>query len=175
MADANNLGFLKYIVATGVIGAAVLYTSDSELPSKREPKSTAPIVKLEEKAVATPQQMPIKIPELNSENIEDALKGNAIINIWANWCGDYQIQLDGFAKVAEQYKDRGVYFAKVEYDSNEKKLRELGWSGKLNGAVQALACTILIKNGKEVERLTNATKEKLEEKIEKTYADMDVF
>lgn len=80
-----------------------------------------------------------------------------VIDFTATWCGPCQYIQPAVNEFAEIYTD--VDFIKIDVDELEGVAQEFG--------VQTMPTFILLKRGKEVDRVVGAKKEDLKKKIEK--------
>ncbi|XP_010531799.1 PREDICTED: thioredoxin H2 [Tarenaya hassleriana] len=78
-----------------------------------------------------------------------------VIDFTASWCGPCKMMSPVFSGLAEKFTD--VEFAKVDVDEVPDVAREFG--------VQAMPTFVLVKRGKEVDRIIGAKKDELERKI----------
>lgn len=91
---------------------------------------------------------------------ESDVKGPAIIDFWAEWCGPCQMMKPVFAKLEKEYAG-SVNFISVDVDNNQELSAKYG--------VQAIPTFVVIdKDGLEIDRLVGAVpEEKLRSLIEK--------
>ncbi|KAK4481852.1 hypothetical protein RD792_012828 [Penstemon davidsonii] len=80
-----------------------------------------------------------------------------VIDFTASWCGPCQFIQPAFNEFAEKYTE--VEFIKIDVDELMDVAQEFG--------VQAMPTFVLIKKGKEVDKVVGAKKEELMKKIEK--------
>ncbi|KAL7132937.1 hypothetical protein ABFS83_12G108600 [Erythranthe nasuta] len=80
-----------------------------------------------------------------------------VIDFTASWCGPCQFILPSVNEFAEKYGD--VDFIKIDVDELHDVAQEFG--------VQAMPTFILMKGGKEVDKVVGAKREDLQKKIEK--------
>ncbi|KAL8550385.1 hypothetical protein ACS0TY_008996 [Phlomoides rotata] len=80
-----------------------------------------------------------------------------VIDFTASWCGPCQFIQPAVHELAEIYKN--VDFIKINVDELEDVSNEFG--------VQAMPTFILMKRGKEVDKVVGAKKDDLRKKIEK--------
>ncbi|OVA09090.1 Thioredoxin [Macleaya cordata] len=79
-----------------------------------------------------------------------------VIDFTATWCGPCKMMAPIFADLAEKFTD--VVFVKIDVDELMDVSREFG--------VQAMPTFVLLKQGKEVDKVVGAKKDELEKKIE---------
>ncbi|KAL3824185.1 hypothetical protein ACJIZ3_020214 [Penstemon smallii] len=80
-----------------------------------------------------------------------------VIDFTASWCGPCKYIEPAFNEFAEKYTD--VEFIKIDVDELMDVAQDFG--------VQAMPTFLLIKKGKEVDKVVGAKKEELKKKIEK--------
>ncbi|MFX9845294.1 thioredoxin, partial [Acinetobacter baumannii] len=80
-----------------------------------------------------------------------------VIDFTASWCGPCKFIQPAITEFAEKYTD--VEFIKIDVDELDEVAQEFG--------VQAMPTFVLIKKGKEVDKIVGAKKEELQKKIEK--------
>ncbi|KAK4488464.1 hypothetical protein RD792_004228 [Penstemon davidsonii] len=78
-----------------------------------------------------------------------------VVDFSATWCGPCKFIEPVFHEMSVKYSD--VDFVKIDVDELADVAREFG--------VQAMPTFVLLKQGKEVERVTGAKKDELEQKI----------
>ncbi|XP_065877155.1 thioredoxin H2 [Euphorbia lathyris] len=80
-----------------------------------------------------------------------------VIDFAASWCGPCKFMEPEVKAMAEKFTD--VSFAKIDVDELPNVAQEFG--------VQAMPTFVLVKKGKEVDRIVGAKKDELHKKIEK--------
>ncbi|KAL0395660.1 UNVERIFIED_CONTAM: Thioredoxin H2 [Sesamum calycinum] len=80
-----------------------------------------------------------------------------VVDFSATWCGPCKFMEPVFNNLAAKYTD--VDFVKIDVDELSDISREFG--------VQAMPTFLMLKQGKEVERVIGAKKDELEQKIRK--------
>ncbi|XP_010539941.1 PREDICTED: thioredoxin H2-like isoform X1 [Tarenaya hassleriana] len=78
-----------------------------------------------------------------------------VIDFTASWCGPCKMMAPVFQGLAEKFTD--VEFVKIDVDEVPDVAREFG--------VQAMPTFVLVKRGREVDRVVGAKKDELERKI----------
>ncbi|OGY25031.1 MAG: thioredoxin [Candidatus Woykebacteria bacterium RBG_13_40_7b] len=85
-----------------------------------------------------------------------------LLDFWAEWCGPCRVMASVIDEVEKEFKDK-ITLQKINVDEDEKT------ATKYN--VLSIPTYIILKNGKEVERVVGAvSKETIEEKINKNLA-----
>jgi thioredoxin 1 len=139
--------------------------SRPHLPSK------APVEPpVQEEHLKHPKNLPV-LPELTTDNIDTIYTRNSVIDVWAPWCGPCKLYEEPFAETAGKYKGNDIYFAKMNIDTgkNRDTIEKLAKEGVLSADIEAIPCTIFMKDGKEVDRFLGGGTERLEEKIKQHY------
>ena len=162
----------KY-AASALLGAAAMYALTG-IEVVEIPESQNRAVKQEKRRKVLEKESNLEgivspLPELTAENIETIYERNTVIDIWAPWCGpciDYSIP---FAKAAEKYKGKEIYFAKMNLDDNRGTINGLLRDGIFSENVTTIPCTVFIRNGREIDRFVGGNVQKLEEKIDRYY------
>jgi thioredoxin 1 len=90
----------------------------------------------------------IEITDANFNS--EASAGVILIDFWAPWCGPCRIQGPIIEKVAEQVGDKAKV-AKCNVDENQAIASQFG--------VQSIPTLIILKDGKEVERMVGVQQE----------------
>ena len=91
------------------------------------------------------------VTELNSQNFEETTKsGYAVIDFWAPWCGPCKVMAPTFEATGVKFKDTAA-FGKVNVDDNRELAMKYG--------IQSIPTILVLKDGKEVERLMGAMDE----------------
>ena len=80
-----------------------------------------------------------------------------VIDFAASWCGPCKFMEPAVQAMAEKFSDVG--FVKIDVDQLPDVAQEF--------AVQAMPTFVLVKNGKEVDRVIGAKKDELEKKVAK--------
>jgi thioredoxin 1 len=83
--------------------------------------------------------------------------GTTIVDFTATWCGPCKQIAPFFSDLSEKYKT--VQFIKVDVDELESVAQEAG--------VSAMPTFMIYKDGKNVDSLVGASKEKLESLVQK--------
>ncbi|KAL5742267.1 hypothetical protein ACOSP7_028999 [Xanthoceras sorbifolium] len=80
-----------------------------------------------------------------------------VVDFAASWCGPCKLMEPAVHDMATKFKD--VEFAKIDVDELSDVAKEF--------EVQAMPTFVLVKGGKEVDRVVGAKKDELEKKIQK--------
>lgn len=101
------------------------------------------------------------VTELTQDNSKKELYGKtpALVDFYADWCGPCQMMKPVFEKLSRNFKGK-LNFLKLNTEEFPELAQEYG--------VQGIPCLILIKNGKETDRIVgfmpeSALKEKIQE------------
>ena len=90
-----------------------------------------------------------------SDTIQDG--GIVLIDFWAEWCGPCRMIGPEFVKLSNEYQN--VVFLKVDVDQVESVAASCG--------ISAMPTFQVFKDGKKVDELVGASKEKLLELVQK--------
>ena len=85
--------------------------------------------------------------EINKDNYEKEVVQSelpVIVDFWAEWCGPCKMMAPVFEKVSANYEGK-LKFAKLDTQA-EPELTQ-------NFSIQGIPCLIIIKDGKEVDRI----------------------
>lgn len=189
--------FWKYATATSLLlGTALAYVLAfqpvPDLPPVTEDElrfEKVVVLKRDKDRLDVPTPAPVKtpmqeeyqenlpapeLPQITLESIDDVLKKDkAVIDIWAPWCGPCKMYSKPFAQTAAKYDGKEIYFAKMNFDNNTETIKRLVEKGVLKEDVNAIPCTIFVKDGKEIDRFTGGNVPKLKEMINQHYLDKE--
>ena len=89
--------------------------------------------------------------ELTAQNFEKETKNKIIlVDFWAGWCGPCVAMAPSFERLEKEF-GRKIKFAKCNVDSSPFLSQQF--------EIRGIPCTILLKNGKEVERIVGFSSE----------------
>ncbi|KAH9619870.1 hypothetical protein KSS87_019784 [Heliosperma pusillum] len=94
--------------------------------------------------------------QLHFNNLKDSNQ-LLVVNFTASWCGPCKMIAPAIDAMANNFTD--VHFAKIDVDHLQDVSQEF--------SVQAMPTFVLLKQGKEVDRIVGAKKDELEKKIAK--------
>ena len=87
------------------------------------------------------------VVHLNKENFgEETSKGTVLVDFWAAWCGPCRMLGPIFEELSGEMEN--VKFAKVDITENEEIAQKF--------SVMSIPTLVLIKDGKEVDRMMGA-------------------
>ncbi|KAI3894281.1 hypothetical protein MKX03_001828 [Papaver bracteatum] len=92
------------------------------------------------------------------KNHFNSVKGSnqlMVIDFTATWCGPCKFMAPVFSELSERFPD--AIFVKIDVDELPDVSREFG--------VQAMPTFILLKQGKEVDKIVGAKRDELEKKV----------
>ncbi|MAG39467.1 thioredoxin [Candidatus Pacearchaeota archaeon] len=101
----------------------------------------------------------MSVKELNKENAQETLSTSGkpvVVDFWAPWCGPCKMMGPVFEKMSEEFGGKAV-FAKINVDESQELAVPYG--------VQGIPTIIILKDGKEVERIVGFNPDLLKEKI----------
>ncbi|HLB00872.1 MAG TPA: TlpA disulfide reductase family protein [Bacteroidota bacterium] len=110
-------------------------------PKKEEPKKDVP------KADYGKYEFSLKTLEGKEIKLSDFAGKVVLVNLWAPWCGPCRIEMPGFAKLHEKYKDQGFEIISVAVQTNESAVRsylhkfEMKWPVGINDDVASKYAT----------------------------------
>lgn len=103
--------------------------------------------------------------QFTDSNVKEVIESGhpVVIDFWATWCGPCMRLAPIIDELAEQYADR-VVIGKYNVDEESDLSTEY--------RIMSIPTILFFKNGEQVKdlRLTGATKEQLQERIEKLLA-----
>lgn len=84
-----------------------------------------------------PLAPPFSLLDLNGRELELAdHKGKVVLlDFWATWCGPCQIEIPGFVKLQERYRDQGLVMIGISLDDTPEPVREFYREYRMNYAV----------------------------------------
>ncbi|KAK8533992.1 hypothetical protein V6N13_028331 [Hibiscus sabdariffa] len=94
--------------------------------------------------------------QLHFDSVKETSK-LMVIDFSASWCGPCKLMEPALSAMADKFSD--VEFAKLDVDQLPDVAQEFG--------AQAMPTFVLLKKGKEVDRVVGAKKDELEKKIDK--------
>ena len=101
------------------------------------------------------------VEQLNAGNFDVKVKGLALVDFWAEWCGPCKKMGPVFEKLGPSYNGKPHFF-KVNVDENQDLAERFGISG--------IPCLVLLRDGKEISRIVgfypeDALKQKIDEAV----------
>ena len=84
-----------------------------------------------------PWAPPFSLTDLNGCKLELAdHKGKVVLlDFWATWCGPCRIEIPGFVRLQERYRDQGLVVIGVSLDDSPEPVREFYREFRMNYAV----------------------------------------
>ncbi|TXG59055.1 hypothetical protein EZV62_016884 [Acer yangbiense] len=95
--------------------------------------------------------------QLHFNSCKESSQLKMVVDFAASWCGPCKLMEPAVHDMATKFTD--VEFAKIDVDELSDVAQEF--------SVQAMPTFVLVKNGKEVDRVVGAKKDELEKKIQK--------
>ncbi|KAJ8772113.1 hypothetical protein K2173_027290 [Erythroxylum novogranatense] len=92
------------------------------------------------------------------EYASDDISGFMVVDFAASWCGPCKLMEPAVCAMAAKFAD--VQFTKIDVDKLPEVAQEFG--------VQAMPTFVLVKRGKEVDRVVGAKKDELEKRLQST-------
>ncbi|MGM5483314.1 MAG: thioredoxin [Nanobdellota archaeon] len=101
------------------------------------------------------------VTEINNENFEkEVINENlpVLADFWASWCGPCMMMAPAFEEASKEFEGR-VKFVKIDTEKSSDLASKY--------EIQGIPCLILMKNGKEIDRLVGfRPKEQLKNDLE---------
>ncbi|CAL5386078.1 unnamed protein product [Camellia sinensis] len=116
-----------------------------------------------ENSSATSSEPSCIIPFHSSNNWQVYFKASKqtpkliVVDFSVSWCGPFKLMEPAIHKMATKFTD--VEFLKIDVDELSDVAEEFG--------VEAMPTFVLVKQGKEVDKVVGAKKDELEKKVEK--------
>jgi len=84
-----------------------------------------------------PMAPPFSLTDLNGRKLELAdHKGKVVLlDFWATWCGPCRIEIPGFVRLQERYRDQGLVVIGISLDDSPEPVREFYREFRMNYAV----------------------------------------
>ena len=84
-----------------------------------------------------PMAPPFSLTDLNGRKLElSDHKGKVVLlDFWATWCGPCRIEIPGFVRLQERYRDQGLVVIGVSLDDSPEPVREFYREFRMNYAV----------------------------------------
>lgn len=84
-----------------------------------------------------PMAPPFSLTDLNGRKLELAdHKGKVVLlDFWATWCGPCRIEIPGFVRLQERYRDQGLVVIGISLDDGPEPVREFYREFRMNYAV----------------------------------------
>jgi thiol-disulfide isomerase/thioredoxin len=84
-----------------------------------------------------PLAPPFSLTDLNGRKLELAdHKGKVILlDFWATWCGPCRIEIPGFVRLQERYRDQGLVVIGISLDDSPEPVRDFYREFRMNYAV----------------------------------------
>jgi thiol-disulfide isomerase/thioredoxin len=81
-----------------------------------------------------PMAPPFSLTDLNGRKLElsDHIGKVVLLDFWATWCGPCQIEIPGFVKLQERYRDQGLVVIGISLDDSPEPVREFYRAFRMN-------------------------------------------
>jgi thioredoxin 1 len=126
-----------------------------KVKAKSKENSSAPITK---------SRRPV---HLTDASFAKTVKRNSavLIDFWADWCGPCKALAPVIEELAEKYAGK-VFIGKMDIDENPKTTDRFG--------VRSIPTLVLLKNGKEVDRIVGSVSKRTVEKAVKKAFNLNI-
>lgn len=101
------------------------------------------------------------VNELTEKNFNNVMSSNdvLVLDFYADWCVPCKTLKPEFAKLAEKYRAKNIYFGAVDVEENDDIVREYG--------IRNLPTILLIKDGEVIDKKVGVVNnDKLHQMIE---------
>ena len=156
----NNFLYAVLTVVPILVVVAVLFWVTAPEEPEPQPEKGENIVQLSQPEIEV-------VRRLDADNIDIVKQSDAVLGIYYSYQENLKEYYSDFHIIARKFMGGDVIFSKIDYTIVRLMLHDLKEEGVLKSVPEPekLPCTIIIHNGKEVDRVYGIQWKELESKI----------